>query len=337
MKQAILCVMIFCVAGFARAQESVEAIRKEATVLAQQGKFSEAIQALDEGLQQYPNNLDLLKDDAYISYLGRDFQRSLQIGKDIAAREDADVQSFQILGLTYKAIANYKEGDKMYKSAIKKFPKSGVLYSEYGDMLAQYDNKRGAIIQWEKGIAADPNYSGNYYYGTKYYADENNIFWSTVYGEIFVNIESLTKRTAEIKSLLLNNYKLILSGKSNVDNLKGNGNEFEKAAALALSNSLETITGDITPEMITALRARFILNWNVSAAATYPYRLFDFHLQLMREGLFDAYNQWLFGTLINKDKYDNWVYTHDTEMQDFTQFQHNVLFKMPPEQYYGHP
>lgn len=337
MKQVIiLCLTVFCVTGFTCAQESVEAIRKEATVLAQQQKFSDATLALEAGLQQYPNNLDLLKDEAYLSYLARDFQRSLQIGKDITARDDADPQSFQILGLTYKAIADYKEGDKMYKSAIKRFPKSGVLYSEYGDMLAQYDNKRGAIVQWEKGIAADPNYSGNYYYATKYYADGNNIFWSCIYGEIFVNIESLSKRTAEIKSLLLNNYKLILSGKSNIENLKSTGNDFEKAAASALSNSLETITGDINPEMITALRIRFILNWNVTSAATYPYRLFDFQLQLMREGLFDAYNQWLFGTLINKDKYDNWVYTHDTEMQDFTQFQHNVLFKMPPEQYYGH-
>ena len=89
--------------------------------------------------------------------------------------------------------------------------------------------------------------------------------------------------------------------------------------------------------MITAFRVRFILNWNNGAAISYPYRLFDFQAQLTREGLFDAYNQWLFGTIINKARYDNWVYTHDTEMQDFTQFQRNVLFKMPPEQYYGKP
>lgn len=337
MKQLVsLCIFIFCIISFAGAQESVAEIRKHATLLAQQEKFGDAIEVLDQGLQQYPNNLDILKDEAYISYLGRDFQRALQVGKDIISRDDADAQSYQILGLVYKAIADFKEGDKMYKSAIKKFPKSGVLYSEYGDMLTQYDNKKGAIVQWEKGIAADPNYSGNYYFAAKYYADEGNIFWSSIYGEIFVNIESLTKRTAEIKTLLLNNYKMMISGKGNVDALKSNGTDFEKAAASALSDAFETTSSDITPEIITSLRARFIINWTVSGATMYPYRLFDFQLQLMREGLFDAYNQWLFGTIINKDKYDNWVYTHDTEMQDFTQFQRNVMFKMPPEQYYGH-
>ena len=103
-----------------------------------------------------------------------------------------------------------------------------------------------------------------------------------------------------------------------------------------MSAAMEPATTTVTPEMITAFRVRFILNWNNTAATSYPYHLFDFYAQLLRDGLFDAYNQWLFGTAINKDRYDNWVYTHDAEMQDFTQFQRNVLFKMPPEQYYGH-
>ncbi len=336
MKTFFITAFILCIAQLNYAQQTVDAIRKQATTLAQQQDFSGAVQVLDQGLQQYPDNLELLKDEAYISYLGRDFQRSLQISKGIVSREDADVQSYQILGLTYKAIADYKEADKMYKEGLKKFPKSGVLYSEYGDMLTQYDNKHGAIVQWEKGIEVEPNYSSNYYYAAKYYANENNIFWSTVYSEIFINIESLTKRTAEIKNVLLNNYKLILSGKSNIDVLKSSGTNFEKAVAAAMSAAAEpAATDNVTPEMITAFRVRFILNWNDGAATSYPYRLFDFQAQLAREGLFDAYNQWLFGTVINKDRYNNWVYTHDAEMQGFTQFQRNVLFKMPPEQYYG--
>ncbi len=336
MKRFFIPVFIFCIAQSIYAQQSVESIRKQATSLAQQQDFAGAIQVLNQGLQQYPDNLEILKDEAYISYLGRDYQRSLQVGKGIISRDDADVQSYQILGITYKAIADYKEADKLYKAGLKRFPKSGVLYSEYGDMLMQYDNKHGAIVQWEKGIEADPNYSSNYYYAAKYYADENNIFWSVIYSEIFINMESLTNRTGEIKTLLLNNYKLVLNNTSNINNLKSNGNDFEKAVSSALSNAIENISGNIIPEMITAFRVRFILNWNSNAATSYPYRLFDFQTQLMREGLFDAYNQWVFGTMINKDRYDNWVYTHDTEMQEFTQFQRNVLFKMPPEQYYNH-
>lgn len=336
MKKIFLLVIILCTMHFLYAQQTVESIRKQATATAQQQDFTGAIQILEKGLQQYPDNLDLLKDDAYISYLGRNYEHSLKIGKTIINRDDADVQSYQILGLTYKAIADYKEADKMYKAALKKFPKSGVLYSEYGDMFMQYDNKRDAIIQWEKGIAADANYSGNYYYACKYYADNNNVFWSNIYAEIFINIETLTKRTTEIKDILLDNYKKQLSNKSNLESLKSNGNDFEKAVAASMLAAMETESGDISPEMITAFRARFLVSWSNTNANSYPYHLFDFHLQLMRDGWFDAYNQWLFGPAINKDRYNNWVFTHDEEMQAFTQFQRNVLFKMPAEQYYGH-
>ena len=144
-------------------------------------------------------------------------------------------------------------------------------------------------------------------------------------------MESLTKRTEEIKTLLLNDYKNILHNQSNIPILKTSGTDFEKAVTTSMSAAMETENGDVTPEMITAFRARFLLDWENTSANAYPYRLFDFHLQLMRDGLFDAYNQWLFGTTINKNKFDNWVYTHDEEMQNFTQFQRNVLFKMPAE------
>lgn len=334
MKKIFLFIVAFCAAQIVHAQ-TVESIRKQATTAAQQQDFRGAIQILEDGLQQFPDNIDLLKDEAYIAYISRDYDKAVKLSKTITDRDDADVQSYQILGLTYKAIADYKSADKMYRSALKKFSNSGVLYSEYGDMYTQYGNKRDAATQWEKGISVDPNYSGNYYYASKFYADNNNIFWSSIYGEIFVNIETLTKRTTEIKSILLSNYKTLLGNKTGLEKLKESGNDFEKAVATSMLGAMETENGDITPEMITAFRARFLLNWSNSYANNYPYKLFDYHLQLMRDGMFDAYNQWLFGQTINKAKYDNWVFTHDEEMQSFTQFQRNMLFKMPAEQYYG--
>ena len=71
--------------------------------------------------------------------------------------------------MTYKAIAEYKECTKLYKKGIKKFPKSGILYNEYGELLAMNKDLNGAIEIWEKGIEVDPNFSSNYY------QKENNI------------------------------------------------------------------------------------------------------------------------------------------------------------------
>ena len=94
----------------------------------------------------------------------------------------------------------------MYKKALKKFPKSGALYSEYGELLWSSKNY-SAIDQWEKGIQVDPAYGGNYYNAALYYFFTKDKVWSLIYGEIFVNMESRSERGMAMKKLLLQGYK----------------------------------------------------------------------------------------------------------------------------------
>ena len=82
------------------------------------------------------------------------------------------------------------------------------------------------------------------------------------------------------------------------------------------------------------IRTRFILDWYEKNAAKFPFRLFDYQQQLIREGMFDAYNQWLFGATENLAAYDNWTKTHAEEYNGFNAFQKSRVFKMPVGQHY---
>jgi tetratricopeptide (TPR) repeat protein len=79
----------------------------------------------------------MLEDQVYLEQLKRDYIKSLQLGKILIERSDAGVKTFQLVGLTYKAIADYKEAKKLYDRALLKFPNSGVLYNEYGDLYSK--------------------------------------------------------------------------------------------------------------------------------------------------------------------------------------------------------
>ena len=46
-----------------------------------------------------PDNKDILSDEAYIYYLQRNFAKAIEIEKEITSRTDADVKSYQVLGL----------------------------------------------------------------------------------------------------------------------------------------------------------------------------------------------------------------------------------------------
>ncbi|MEP6845739.1 MAG: tetratricopeptide repeat protein [Panacibacter sp.] len=328
--------MLMINTAFAQTPDA-DALHETGRSFMRQGDFPSALQAFDKALEIKPDDIDVLKDKAFVFYLQRDFAGTIELCKKITARQDADAQSFQILGLAYKAIADIKESDKMYKRALEKFPNSGALNCDYGEFLSSGGNPAEAVKFWEKGIENDPNYSGNYYFATKYYAQKGNIIWGLLYGEIFVNIESLSKRSEEIKTILYGGFKKLFEDVSILDNAKKSSSVFEKAVATNLGNLTSFGRFEVSPEMLTALRARFILNWyNNDETRKIPFRLFEYQRSLLREGYFDAYNQWLVGPITDTQKYQQWITKYGDEVNGFQQYQRNELFKMPAGQYYPH-
>lgn len=314
--------------------EDPNTLHETAKTFMRSGDFDNAILVLNRALQKDKNSLELKKDLAMSYYLKRDYAKALDVVKDLIDRDDADAVTYQIAGNVYKALEEVKDCERIYKKGLKKFPKSGALYSEYGELLWSAKDY-SAIEQWEKGIQSDPAYGGNYYNAALYYFYTKDKVWSLVYGEIFVNMESLSERGAAIKQLLLQGYKEKLF--SETDLMKGeekNKSEFAKAFLQSMSKQSSIANKGITTETLTMIRSRFILDWYASNAAKFPFRLFDFQQQLLREGMFEAYNQWLFGPVENLVAYDNWTKTHAEQYTAFNTFQKSRVFKMPAGQYY---
>lgn len=296
------------------------------------GDWTNAVLVLNKALAKEPNNISILKDLSLTYYYQRDFAKAKETIKPLADREDADVQVFQIAGNIYKAIDENKECDKMYRKALKKYPAAGALYAEYGELLwMQKDNS--CILQWEQGIQNDPNYAGNYYFASRFYYFTTNITWSLVYGEIFINIESYSSRTAEIKNLLLEAYKKFFNGDFK-DKVTKPKDPFTEAFLNAVNRNSVVINSGVTTETLTMLRTRFILDWYNEYGSKFPFRLFDHQRQLLQEGMFEAYNQWIFEAAGDLAAYENWTKLNAAQYAEFTKFQKSKLFKIPAGQYY---
>lgn len=295
------------------------------------GDFDNAILVLNNAIKQDANNLDLKKDLVLAYTYKRDFAKALELVKPLVEGNDADEQTFQVAGNVYRALALYKDGEKMYKKGLKKFPNSGPLYSEYGEML--WDNKDySAINQWEKGIEVAPSYAGNYYNAASYYYFTKDKVWTLIYGEIFVNMESLTERSTEMKKMLLDTYKQKLF--TDVDSKDKKKSDFEKAVAETYDKQSSLTAKGITLETLNMIRTRFILDWYANYAKKFPFKLFDYQQQLIREGMFEAYDQWLFGPVNNLAAFDQWTKANSETYTKFTTFQKGRIFKMPQGQHY---
>ncbi len=270
----------------------------------------------------------------FANYLKRDFAKAIEIGKPLLDKADADLRSYQLMGLVYKSIADFKECEKMYKKGLKQFPNAGVLYSEYGEILAE-KNVDDAISLWEKGIESDANFSTTIIMYAKYYAQNNELMWSILYAEIFLNLESYTKRSNEIKLLLLDQYKKFFTTSDVSDYAFGKKNTpFTNNVIRALLKQQDQSSLGITPEVLTAIRTRFILEWFDKFADKYPFRLFDHQRQLLQEGHFEAYNQWLFGAATSNESYQAWQKDHESDMRNFLNFMRSKIFKIPAGQQY---
>jgi tetratricopeptide (TPR) repeat protein len=336
MKTYFLLFAFLCFTTASFSQDDVKTMHETAKTFMRSGDFDNAILVLNRAIQKDNSDIELQKDLAMSYYMKRDYAKALDAAKELLDRSDADEVSFQIAGNVYKALEEMKDCEKLYKKALKKFPKSGPLYNEYGELLWATKNTT-AVELWEKGIQIDPSYAGNYYNAAVYYFKNKERVWSLIYGEIFVNMESLSERAVTMKQLLLQAYKERFAEAEPAKGEEGGKpgkNEFAKAFLQGISKQSSLASKGITVETLTMIRSRFILDWYQANGARFPFRLFDYQRQLLQEGMFEAYNEWLFGPVENLAAYDNWIKSHPDQYETFNNFQRSRVFKIPAGQYY---
>lgn len=316
--------------SFSLQAQSVSEMHENAKLFMKQGDHSNAILILNRALAIEPANAALVKDLALAHYYRNEHSKAFEVIKPLTERDDTDDQSYIIAGNIYRALGQAKDAEKLYRRAVKKFPSSGPLYNDLGETLWAMKDM-DAIKQWEKGIEADPSYSRNYYNAAKYYFLTTDRVWSIIYGEIFANMEPNGNRTPEVKEMLLESYKKLFSTTELTPGR--DAKRFEKAFLSTMNRQSSLAAMGINAETLTMVRARFILDW-YNDKEPLTSRLFSYHQQLMQEGMFNAYNQWLFGSTQNLTSFQNWITANSDEYNAFTSFQRSRVFKMPEGEYY---
>ena len=258
----------------ATAQDAAQ-LHETARAFMRQGDYANAVLVLNRAILLDPKNVEIAKDLGLNYYFSKDYAKALEICKPLLDRDDADDQLFQIVGDIYLATDQLKECEKIYKKGLKKFPTSGPLYNELGELMwSQKDY--GAIKQWEKGIEMDPSFSKNYFNASRYYYFTTDKVWSILYGEIFLNMEPMSPSASETKNILLESYKKLFRDadleKSNPDK-----NPFVAAYLHAMNKQSTVASVGLDAESLTMIRTRFILDWYREYGDKYPFRLFDLH------------------------------------------------------------
>jgi tetratricopeptide (TPR) repeat protein len=188
-------------------QELAKEKADQAIKLMDDGKLDESIvllqeaQALDKEEWTYPYEI------AMATYMKKDFPAAIIILEDLAANNNVNDRVFQLLGNAYSNLGKPEEATAKYDAGLEKFPSSGLLFMEKGTLALMQKNYDQAANFYEKGIEVDPLFPSNYYRVAALYLNSNFVLWGMIYGELFMNLERNTQRTAEMSKALYNAYK----------------------------------------------------------------------------------------------------------------------------------
>jgi Tfp pilus assembly protein PilF len=302
-----------------------ERMQKSAQEYLNRGDYPNAIMMYSQAIRQAPSDVSLRRDLAYTYYLSGDAKKAKEIIDPVMSSDAADELSYQVASGVEMSLSNPGKARRILNDGLNKFPYSGVLYNSKGNLLMKDKSTKDALEAYQMGIKVEPTYPINYYNASKIYYQNNSAVWALIYSEIYVNLDPTSQRTIEIKKMMMDAYRLLFTPDKDEAlpsfNAKADADEtlksFDDAFKKTMSACAPAISDGISTENLLMLRTRFMLTWYKSFSINYPMTLFTYENKMLHDGVFDAYNQWLFGATDNSTEFTNWMKVNSKEYGNY--------------------
>ena len=318
------------------------AIGNQAVKLEDDGDYEKAIRLFETAQRIDPEKIDYPYEIAYSYFQLKEYEKVINIVEKLKDQKDAEDVVYELLGNAYDNVGKADKAIEIYESGLKKFPKSGRLYLEMGIMQGK-NNYNKELAYYEKGIEVAPKFPSNYYRASKIYCNSTEKVWGMIYGEIFMNLERNSERTAEISKLLFDTYKsgIKFTGENSVSV------SFSKNSILSVNDlkvpgkkKLPFGVGVYEPTIIISIlsvksininsldtiRSNFVNNYfKKGYDKTYPNILFSYQKKVKEAGHLEAYNHWIL-MKGDEDGFDKWLSINKDKWESFTKwFRENGL------------
>lgn len=323
----VFSIVLLSLAGTAaHAQEDVSAdvkrMQESAHSYLSRGDYSNAIMMFSQAIRQAPSDVSLRRDLAYTYFLSGDAKKAKEIVDPVISSDAADEQTYQVASAIENALGNTGKAKRILNEGITKFSNSGLLYNSKGNLLNSDKDPKAALEAYNAGIKVEPAYPMNYYNASKIYYQNDDAVWALLYGEIYVNLDPVSQRTIEIKKMMIDAYRKLFSPgkdeelpdfkKSTAATERMSG-RFEAIFKRLMLQAAPAISDGLNTENLIMLRTRFMLAYMKDYAANYPFTLFTYQDKMLHDGVYDAYNQWLFGAVDNSQEFTLWVKVNNKE------------------------
>lgn len=307
---------------------------REAIKLMDKSKFDESIKLLEEAQKLDPDGIEYPYEIAYAYYSKKDYESARKYLEGILEHKDISDRVYQLLGNTYDYLGKRDKAIETYQAGLKNFPNSGNLHLEMGIMQMAKKDYNKALYYYEKGIEVAPEFPSNYYWAAKIFLLSSEKVWGMIYGEIFMNIERNSRRTAEISKLLYDTYKSQINFSSDTSfsinfskNPPINMDDLSDPSKIKLPFGVGTYEPTLMFSMLEIksidinsldkIRSKFIDNYFKNGHdKKYPNVLFSYQKQIKDAGHIEAYNHWIL-MKGDEDSFGEWYAENEEKWDSF--------------------
>ncbi|MDB5257072.1 MAG: hypothetical protein JWM14_1767 [Chitinophagaceae bacterium] len=333
-------------------EDKATAKGQEAIQLVDEGKYEEGIKLLEEAQKLDAKSTTYPYEIAYAYYIQKDYKKALKYLEPLMKQKTADENVYQLAGNSYDLLGNKEKALATYNDGLIRFPTSGSLHLERGNMELFKEDYEKALSYYEKGIEVAPQFASNYYWAARIYCSSTEKVWGMLYGEIFINLERNSKRTGEISKLLYDTYKGGIKFTSDTSMSVSfskpatmDVNDLQKGGEMKMPYGTfvyeMTMTMAILQEKkidlvsLNNIRSKFVeVYYQNGNDKKYPNVLFDYQQQLKKAGHFEAYNYWLLGKG-EEATFSKWRTDNKTKWEDFVAwFNENKLILNEEHRFY---
>jgi tetratricopeptide (TPR) repeat protein len=325
-------------------EEKAKELAKEAIELENHGGYDPAIKLLKEAHKLNPKNNDYPYELAYAYYEKKNYSKAVNYLESIAKDTGTYDLIFQLLGNCYDNLGKTEKALKAYDEGLKLFPKSGNLYLEKGNIYWIKKDYNQALVFYEEGIEADPQFASNYYRAALLYCSSSEKLWGVLYAEMFMNLEFQNmERNSDISQLLYKMYQSSIVVDSNISGRVAFGRSvpinpeissipFSRAygSVMTLSLPLETMAAEKTLSLyaINKLRTTFIENWfSKEKEAAHSNQLLNYNRLLLKAGLLEPYNYFIFAKG-NEKEFETWKKNNPNKWDEFVKWTNDHPLKI---------
>lgn len=321
--------IILIIFGFNLCSYAQDSLFSAAKKSMEQERWIEAQNLLLQGLKTTKDTLLYSYELAWAYYSNKEYSQSIKTLQPFVDNQSATSEVYQLLGNAWDEYGNpYKAAD-VYKEGLNKYPQAGNLFLELGNLKYKQGDYKDALYWYEKGIEAEPLFSSNYYRAAKVFFMSTEMVWGILYGEMFMLLENDTERSKQMSKELLEAYFSCLRNENDKPVADFNNNIIVYSDSYERKNLLPKIYNSIMQEccnnikhlnfeVLINIRKNFILKL-YKQAPDFDNIIFDYEKQLINNGMFEAFNYYLFAYGETKTA-KNWITQHKQQWDNFNKW-----------------